>query len=353
MALDWSFLREFRPADGVALQTQLAVFLRRAIESGRIAPGTRLPPLRQLAELCGVNYFSLQLATEELMYGGLLCKQRGRGGGISVPPRVRRHEVIALLQIDDERTGEINIFENAVVHALTGRLEELGYRSVIYQDKRPCSARTVLYPMLAEALCAGQVQGVIGLSVPSEARGWFAQLPVPHTAMSDPFFQGGRYDGARGEVRPLLELLRTRSFRNPFWLGSFHSPRSCSLLGELAAAGFQPQPEQLRLIHGCDSRIQMASWGYRTARELLRRPQPPDLLVVHPDPIAQGVAQAVLESGIRVPEELTLVFHRNLELAAFFPFPVIYLDVSVRRVADQLIHQLTPALHSETTSSTR
>ena len=70
----------------VAIAEQLAA----AIASGQLAPGTRLPPERHLAESLGVSRMTVRQALGELERDGLLRRVVGRAGGTFVLERGRR-----------------------------------------------------------------------------------------------------------------------------------------------------------------------------------------------------------------------------------------------------------------------
>jgi DNA-binding transcriptional regulator YhcF (GntR family) len=63
----------------VPVGVQLAWALRRAIESGTLAPGVRLPPLRELAVEVGVNANTLRAAYAKLEADGLIETRHGSG----------------------------------------------------------------------------------------------------------------------------------------------------------------------------------------------------------------------------------------------------------------------------------
>ena len=58
---------------------QIVDYLRRAIESGRLAPGTKLDPIRVLAAALGVNRETVADAYRELEALGLTESTVGRG----------------------------------------------------------------------------------------------------------------------------------------------------------------------------------------------------------------------------------------------------------------------------------
>jgi DNA-binding FadR family transcriptional regulator len=63
----------------VPVGVQLSWALRRAIESGTLAPGARLPPLRELAVEVGVNANTLRAAYAKLEADGLIETRHGSG----------------------------------------------------------------------------------------------------------------------------------------------------------------------------------------------------------------------------------------------------------------------------------
>lgn len=54
----------------------------------------------------------------------------------------------------------------------------------------------------------------------------------------------------------------------------------------------------------------------------------------------QGQAwDELVQAGIRVPQDLRLVLHRNAEVGLFCPVPVAFVDVHIAEVAAALITQ--------------
>ena len=67
----------------------------------------------------------------------------------------------------------------------------------------------------------------------------------------------------------------------------------------------------------------------------------PDALIVYPDNAVTGAIQAILQLGICVPEELSVVFHRNVELPYFCPFAARFLDTRLSDIVDKLIESIS------------
>jgi GntR family transcriptional regulator len=71
------------------LHEQVSGAIRRAITSGDVGPGDRLPPARDLADALGVNANTVLRALRDLRDEGLLEFRRGRGVSVLRAPDAR------------------------------------------------------------------------------------------------------------------------------------------------------------------------------------------------------------------------------------------------------------------------
>jgi GntR family transcriptional regulator len=87
-------------ADPRPLHEQVAAAIRRAITTGDVQPGDRLPPARDLAAALGINANTVLRALRDLRDEGLLEFRRGRGVSVLSRPDARtalREQVRALV----------------------------------------------------------------------------------------------------------------------------------------------------------------------------------------------------------------------------------------------------------------
>lgn len=80
----------FRPANdrliaAAPLYVQISESLLERIEAGQLAPGTRLPPERELSRMLGVNRLTLRRALRMLEQQGLLTRLQGKGTYVAEP----------------------------------------------------------------------------------------------------------------------------------------------------------------------------------------------------------------------------------------------------------------------------
>lgn len=74
--MDWTTLGQ---STTLSVPERLSVDIERLILEGELAPGDRLPPERELAELLGVSRVSIREALRELENRGLVDRKPGRG----------------------------------------------------------------------------------------------------------------------------------------------------------------------------------------------------------------------------------------------------------------------------------
>lgn len=328
-----NFLSDFKKNGTGGIQKQITEFLRKKIESGKIPAGTKLPSLRVLAQMWDTNIFSVKLATDELMQLGFLSKQQGRGVYVTPP-----HEKIRCIGIYSSclPTNLRQELSFQMVQALLGRkLAERSYQYVIWNDYRPEAEHNEPPEEMVRAIISGEVQAVAGVLLRDCDKKWFSALPVKKSyLMVDRFPEGG--------WEPIADKLRDRKRIAVIASGALDS--HSFIVDSLVDAGLRILPRRRRILQGKD--YLGKDWtelGYTLAKELLSAKTPPDALVVYPDNMAPGIFYAVQEMGFRVPEDLLLVIHRNVELDYFSPFPVVHIDTKLEDIAERLAVSITSA----------
>ena len=113
--------------DGRPIYEQVRDSLRRLLVTGAIAPGEKLPSVRQLAGELAINPNTIQRAYEALEQEGYVYSVPGKGSfaapGEDIVSR-RREELFARLDVLADDLRELGVTEEQLAARLAGRKEE-------------------------------------------------------------------------------------------------------------------------------------------------------------------------------------------------------------------------------------
>lgn len=329
-------LSDFRRHGTAGIHRELAHYLQAKIESGTLPPGKKLPSLRDLAQLWDTNVFSVKLATDALVNIGLLNKQQGKGMFVATQNGEVFRVGIYMSKAPDSFSISDLSFAFALRDLLCARLQRQGVEFVLYDDYRLGEAHLKPPVELQDAIISGRLQAVIGIILRSYDQNWFNRLPIKKICMMrDPLID---FDG-------IAAKLKQRACQRVAMIAPAGIPKreaDSFLVTGLKSVGVTIRPDRLRLIE--ESETSKHGWGkigYRNTMELLTAKRRPDALIVYPDNTVQGAIQAIIESGINVPKDLFVLFHRNVELGYYCNFAADYIDVSIAAIADKLIQRIS------------
>lgn len=106
-----------------------------------------------------------------------------------------------------------------------------------------------------------------------------------------------------------------------------HTERVAGFVATLAAAGVSWEPDLLRIG---DSSIDS---GFSAARALCSLPDPPTAIFGTNDLMAVGALEGAIDSGRRVPEDLSIVGHDDITIVAYTHPPLTTIAIPKRLVA--------------------
>ncbi|MBS1369437.1 MAG: GntR family transcriptional regulator [Lentisphaeria bacterium] len=317
--------REFRHTGSGSIHQELACFLKSRIESGALRPGEALPPLRTLSKELGINFFSVKLATDALVDWGLLTKQQGRG--MFIAPAGTRISRVGIYSCARYLPNRDLSFYTVLQQLVCAELRRRGIAYAVYDDRET----------LRQAILTDRIQALIGIYVDDRDKKFFLNLPVRKVnMMRDLLF----------DFTPIADVLNRRGCRRIAAVVPAAFPRGSQsfLIAGLKTCGVRIMPKNIRNVDPAE--LEKRSWaeiGYQAARAFLSATPRPDALIVYPDNAVLGAIQAIYESRVKVPEELTLVFHRNLELSYFCALEALYMDTGIASVAARLVENILEA----------
>lgn len=328
--------------------------LRNQIQSGKYAPGSRLPGTKELASQWRASVFTLHTALHALAKEGWIDR-RPRAGTYIADPRSRF--LCAGIYHASDITGA-SPFTRAVHFSLMERLERLKKDVQVFNDSRPPERQEQVFLPLAKAILHRRIQCLIAPTITPVDAPALARLALPTAffanAMSEnrvdfdkrDFFRGSaRYLAAKGcrSAGVISHVVPTEDEQSPYrtFYPDFHDA--------LKDHGLATQNEWMR--HPNEPLQTLAAYGYKEFKNLWNLPNKPDGLIVYPDSVAQGVVIAILELGIQVvPPRMKFVFHRNAHLDVLCPFPVMWGISDEDRLADGLIEVIQKQFAGEAVS---
>jgi DNA-binding LacI/PurR family transcriptional regulator len=328
-----------QPIKKQALHVQVAQLVRARIESGEYLPGARLPSTSQLAKMTGTSVFTVQTALSRLAKEGLLNRIDKRGTFVAGErPALSR---VAIYFNRPFHYPFLN-FYSVLAQELKSQYAARGTGVEIFMDERPEDEQGTAPALLLKAVARRDVQAVVAPLISKVNLSWLSELSVPVALADGNELHSNRM---RNQTRQFLELS----------LGAL-AEQGCTSLGVISslclrADGQHPREvnfyrELVDVAHDCGLRIQdewlrfpqefellHANFGYRQFLKLWQLSEKPDGLLVWPDVVASGVVTAVLESGVRVPEDLKLVLSANDQLPYPCPIPAKFAVLRVAQYA--------------------
>lgn len=128
--------------------------------------------------------------------------------------------------------------------------------------------------------------------------------------------------------RMATEHLLQNGCRRVAYVGGEHVSTAINRLegyrGALAAAGLPALNEYVLCRPHSDDAGDAT--GYKAAKELLSLPTRPDGIFCNNDPIALGAMEAILESGLRIPEDVCVIGSGNVSYANLLRVPLSSID---------------------------
>jgi LacI family transcriptional regulator len=89
--------------------------------------------------------------------------------------------------------------------------------------------------------------------------------------------------------------------------------------------------------------------GYRAAKELLALPLIPDGIFCNNDPMALGVMEAVLEAGLRIPEDICIIGAGNVRYASALRVPLSSIDQNIAQLGKRSAELALSLMQAKTT----
>ena len=335
------------------LYQQVAAHIRRQIISGEMPVGTQLMPHRELAIEYDVSIMTINKALSILVSEGVLHSRVGRGTFVAVRPAphgVRVGGTFGFVLSDLSSP-----FFSLVAHAAQQRADAMGYGLLFSSSSNRLDRED-------EQIRRFRNIGVNGLIIVSMGRTYRISEPIkelhdagfPYVMVSYtegdnvPFIGLDLAHAGYLAGRHLLELGRRRI--------GYVGDRLGSIMCELRGRGLRRALEEVGLA--LEPRFQFdypfdGEWndyksGYAVGEKVAELADRPDAMFVFNDLGALGFEDALLDRGIRVPDDIALVGLDDIELAARARVPLTTVKQPVDRIGELAVDTLIARVLGET-----
>jgi DNA-binding LacI/PurR family transcriptional regulator len=341
------------PTAPVPLYQQVAADIRRQIVQGDMPVGSQIPPHRDLATQYGVSIITINKALSGLVSEGVLHSHVGRGTYVMVRP-ASTAGIAAASTIGFVLRDLSSPFFSLVAHGAQQRADALGVGIVFASSSNRVDREE-------EQIRRLRALGVHGLIIVSMSRTFrlsegiqslhdaeFPYTMVSYTAGDDvPFvgvdldlcgYMAGRHLLEQGHRRFGYLIDKVGSLNGELRMGGYRRA--------LAEAGIEVEPEFVFELP-LDSEWNDYSSGYAVGERIAALSQRPDAMFAFNDLAALGLLDALLDEGVRVPEDVAIVGLDDIELAARARVPLTTLRQPVGEIGARALDTVLARMRGE------
>ena len=341
------------PTAPVPLYQQVAADIRRRIVSGAMAVGTQIPTHRDLAVEYGVSIITINKALSGLVSEGLLYSRVGRGTFVMVRP-ASTAGIAAPTTIGFVLRDLSSPFFSLIAHGAQQRADALGVGLLFASSSNRLDREE-------EQIRRLRLLGVHGLIIVSMSRTYrlseaiqalhdtdFPYTMVSWTAGDDvPFVGLDLADAGLKAARHLLSLGHSRFGYVTDRIGSLNGElRLSKFRVTVAEAGFPVDPSFV-FEHPFPGEENDYKSGYALGERIAALASRPEAIYCFNDLGALGLEDALLDAGLRVPEDVALIGLDDIELAARARVPLTTMRQPVAEIGARALDTILARLRGE------
>lgn len=330
----------------IHLYRQIAQDIRTRISEGELPVGTRLDSHKELASNFNVSLITIKKALYELIHDGLLVSKAGKGTFVinskpksKIHPENRSNNTIGFVLRDFQ-----NPFFSIIAHEVELLAHKRGYTILFANSSDDFEKEENLIRQLRQ-------NGAIGLIIASMSQKYFANetirtlheerfpyVMVSYTHDPDIYFVGT--DHIYGGLLATEHLIK-QGYKSIGYINS----QTGNLVSDLRRIGYFKALEQHSLPVKPEHIYYLSSgggWkyfsaGYEIGKSICRSKNIPDGFFIYNDPVAIGFLRAVLESGMKVPDDIAIVGFDDIELASLAQVPLTTIRQPVHEIVNKAL----------------
>ena len=302
-------------------RTSILAEMRRRIVEGRLAPGARIPTRPELESEFGASRHTVQHAIDQLRREGFV-RVAGRQATyvVSHPPHLYHYALVFNSRPGHDFSGWSRFFRALVTEAQqqAGVLGESRHISVHYGVEN--HADNAEFQKLAAMVRDGRLAGLI---LPEHPGATGLTALVSHKGVRIPWVSFSSSGGGCVRLAPFVDKVMDAFVRQgrrrvalivpgrpDLWTGAVTAARGRGLI----VRPYWVQPVDLHLCACARHVAHLLFNANQTER--------PDALFVADDNLVEYALAGVLEAGVRVPDDLTIMAHWNFPAAHTSVVPI-------------------------------
>jgi len=336
--------KKFTPENNLSMQRQITMFLRHAINTGKLKSGDKIPPSRKLAQAWDTNYFTVNSALKPLVQEGILL-QKPRLGTI-VKKTIPKLARVGIYLATGNNYEQEDFFYSTLVNKLQGKLAKHDAQVMIFRDSRPENEMNSVMNELQEAVHNGKIDCLIAPLVNKIAMKWLATISIPRVAFSSIHTAFSVCDDTENECQQVIERFKELNVKTVGIIscigGEYNSDGSPNFV-----TVFKKMVRQQGLeckdqwcINPENQLTKLMRYGYEAFKKLYSLSEKPEGLLIHPDVVAMGAINSIMENRVKIPEEMKLIIHQNVQHEIFTPFKADRLVSDPEKIAQLLMDKL-------------
>jgi len=333
------------------LYRQIANILRQEIRTNR-SVGDRLDAESQIARRFHVTVMTVREALRTLQQEGWLERRHNKGNFVV---NVTDPRSVAILCQTDITHPSAKYYHRHVVHILRKELSRLGYSTRLFigrQSPLISAPDPIPYDIIQE-LNRGALSGIVAVNTNPD-KSWMdlaaaQQLPVIGNPALYEYGEVGDWSlmvetGVMHLVKQGCRRIAFMEWRNPIDDEISRSCRRETFLSAISKFGLESNEGWI-----CgDLNPHMPGAGWSGFREIWTHSKNrPDGIFFTDDVLFQDTVTAILELGVKVPEQLAIVTLANRGLDFACPFPVTRLEFDPECIAVGLAKMMGALIKGE------
>lgn len=333
---------------------QIAQELRRQIEAGTLRPGDRMPSLRALRERHGVAQETVDKAHNLLEKEGLIVRSQRSGIFVAHPEPKAATGLIGISGMSFTQT-DFSAYWTRLMEGVESAAREYDAQ-ILLLNADSATGWDKVDGLLVNSMSALPAK-YVPRDLPLVSFFWAPAIEGTAaerrrvTANSDVVLIDD-YVGMHAATEHLLTLghRRIAYLNNSKGSGAFYIPRLNGYRDALREAGVTPDDRWLRSLTGPLSPLYFMNSSRQTMRRWLQEDWASlgcTALLTHNDDVAWGAVDAMMEAGIDVPGQVSVVGYDGTEIADCCDPKLTTVDVPLRAMGRVGVELLWKRINGE------